>query len=201
MIVSPPQCINTLRPRQNSRHFADDAFKRIFWDENVRISIEMSLKFVPKGPINNIPALVHIMAWRRPGDKPLSKPMIDNLPTHICVTRPQWVIIWPEKHACLDYIYIKVNRFLTREMKVGTDSLRNTSLTLHGPLHSSRLNHIIYTKYLINPMIVRVLQTERSSARRHKWNVLDHRYYFRIIWHWLNFPYTKSLWEHFRKSI
>ena len=32
------------------------------------------MKFVPKGPINNIPALVQIMAWRRPGDKPLSEP-------------------------------------------------------------------------------------------------------------------------------
>ena len=80
-----------LRPRQNGRHFADDTFKRIFLNENVRISIKISLKFVPKGPINNIPALVQIMAWRRPGDKPLSESMMDNLPTHICVTRPQWV--------------------------------------------------------------------------------------------------------------
>ena len=41
--------------------------------------------------MNNIPALVQIMAWRRPGDKPLSEPMMVSLPTHICVTRPQWV--------------------------------------------------------------------------------------------------------------
>ena len=40
--------------------------------------------------INNIPALVQIMAWRRPGDKPLSEPMMVSLATHICVTRPQW---------------------------------------------------------------------------------------------------------------
>ena len=49
--------INTLRPRQNGRHFPDDSFKRIFLNENVWISIEVSLKFLPKGPINNIPAL------------------------------------------------------------------------------------------------------------------------------------------------
>ena len=67
-------CINTLRPRQNGRHFADDTFKRIFMNENVKISINISLKFVPKGLINNIPALVQIMAWRRPVDKPLSEP-------------------------------------------------------------------------------------------------------------------------------
>ena len=83
--------VNTLRPRQNGRHFADDTFKRISLNENVRISINISLKFVPKGLINNIPALVQIMAWRRPGDKPLSEPMMVTLLTHICVTRPQWV--------------------------------------------------------------------------------------------------------------
>ena len=80
----------------------DDTFKRISVNENVRILIEISLKFVPKGPINNIPALVQIMAWHRPGDKPLSEPMLVCLPTHICATRPQWVkslefgIIWCE---------------------------------------------------------------------------------------------------------
>ena len=31
------------------------------------------------------------MAWRRPGDKPLSEPVMVSLMTHICVTRPQWV--------------------------------------------------------------------------------------------------------------
>ena len=83
--------LNTLRPRQNGRHFADDTFNCISVNENVRISIKFSLKFVPKGPINNIPALVQIMAWRCPGDKPLSEPMMVSLTMHICVTRPQWV--------------------------------------------------------------------------------------------------------------
>ena len=50
--------INTLRPRQNSRFFPDDIFKCIFLNENVWISIKISLKFVPKGPINNILPLV-----------------------------------------------------------------------------------------------------------------------------------------------
>ena len=81
---------NTLRPRQNGRHFADDIIKWIFMNENVWISIYISLKFVPRGPINNIPALVQVMAWRRLGDKPLSEPMMVWLLTHICVTRPQW---------------------------------------------------------------------------------------------------------------
>ena len=83
--------INTLRPRQYGCHFADDIFKCIFLNENVSFSIKISLNFVPKGRINNIYALVQIMAWHRRGDKSLSEPMMVSLLTHICVTRPQWV--------------------------------------------------------------------------------------------------------------
>ena len=66
--MSLGNCIISLRPRQNGRHFADDTFKWFFQNENVWISIKISLKFVPKAPISNIPSLVQIMAWRRPGD-------------------------------------------------------------------------------------------------------------------------------------
>ena len=82
---------NTLRPRRNRQHFADDIFNRIFFNENIIISIQISLKFVSIVPINNIRALVQIMAWCRSGDKPLSEPMVVSLATHICVTRHQWV--------------------------------------------------------------------------------------------------------------
>ena len=71
------QCIvtgfNTLRSRLNGCHFADVIFRCIFFNENVWIPIKISLNFVPKGPINNIPALVQMMAWRLLGDKPLSE--------------------------------------------------------------------------------------------------------------------------------
>ena len=83
--------ITTLRPRQNGRNFPDKIFRCIFLNENVWISIKISLKFVPDSPINNIPALVQIMAWRRQGDKPFSEPMMVRLLMHICVTWPQWV--------------------------------------------------------------------------------------------------------------
>ena len=92
---------NTLRPRQNGRHFPDDIFKCIFLNENVWISIKISLEFVPKDPINYIPALLQIMAWCRPGDKPSSEPMMVSLLTHICVTRPPWVKIM----YCIMLIY------------------------------------------------------------------------------------------------
>ena len=55
---------------------ADDISKHIFLNEKLGILIEISLKFVPKGPIDNNPAFVEIMAWRRLGDKPLSEPML-----------------------------------------------------------------------------------------------------------------------------
>ena len=50
---------------------------------------EISLKFVPKGQMNNIPALVQIMAWRLPGDKPLPELIMVSLLTHVCVIQPQ----------------------------------------------------------------------------------------------------------------
>ena len=65
-----------------------------FFNENVWISLKISLKFVPKGPINNIPALIQIMSWRRPGDKPLSEPMLVSVLMHLCITQPQWVIFF-----------------------------------------------------------------------------------------------------------
>ena len=71
-------------------------------NQNVWISINISLKFVPRGPISNIPTLVRVMAWRLPGDKTLSEPIMVRLPTHICVTRPQWV---KSNENCGSYCY------------------------------------------------------------------------------------------------
>ena len=100
----------TLRPRQNGRHFADNIFKCIFLNENAWISLMISLKFVPKVPINNIRSLVQIMAWRRPGAKPLSEPMMVSLLTHICVTRPQWV----KEHISMEF-YLKLRMVHSRK--------------------------------------------------------------------------------------
>ena len=67
------------------------------------ILIKISLKFVPKGPINNIPGLLKIKAWRRPGDKPISEPIMVSLSMHICITRPKWVNIDIENFWKLDF--------------------------------------------------------------------------------------------------
>ena len=87
------QYISTLRPKvedKNGWHFVDNVFKCTFLNENIRILINISLKFVPKGQINSTPGLVQIQAWRQPGDKPVSKPMMFSLLMYICATQPQW---------------------------------------------------------------------------------------------------------------
>ena len=71
------------------------AFWNAFFNENICVPIKISLMCVLWGPIDNIPALLQIMTWRRLGDKPLSEPMTVGLATHICVTRPQWVNYLP----------------------------------------------------------------------------------------------------------
>ena len=91
-ITASRKLIYHIEAETNGRCFADDIFKWIFLNKSVWIPIRISLKFVPNGPINKIPALVQIMAWRRPGDKPLSEPIMVSLPTIICVIRPQWDI-------------------------------------------------------------------------------------------------------------
>ena len=80
-------------------------FQAHFLERKFQIAIKISLKFVPKSPIDNIPALFQIMGWRRPGAKLLSEAMMVSLLTHICVARPQWVkvkqcryIEWWHKH-------------------------------------------------------------------------------------------------------
>ena len=69
------QWVNSSPPGQNGRHFADDIFRCIFLIEKFCILIRISLKFVPKGPIDNKWALVQVMAWRRIDDKPLPEPI------------------------------------------------------------------------------------------------------------------------------
>ena len=75
-IVGPSGVIYSSSPGQNDRHFTDDIFKRIFLNENVRIAIQFSLKFVPKGLIGNKSALVQVMACRLFCAKPLPEPML-----------------------------------------------------------------------------------------------------------------------------
>ena len=68
--------INTLRPKQNVRHFADDIFRCILFNKNGSVSIKIQLTLIPNGIIDNTSALVQVMGWHWTGDKPLPEPMM-----------------------------------------------------------------------------------------------------------------------------
>ena len=120
--------LNTLRQRQHGRHIADDTFKGIFL-------IKISLKFVPRGSIKNIPALVQIMAWRRPGNRPqwvnrnfyifIQENAFENVVWKMAtiLTRPQWVNQCQPFHSGL--IVLKGDLTVTQW------NLEGVSLTFH----------------------------------------------------------------------
>ena len=71
--------LNSSPPGRNDHHFRDDIFKCIFVNKEFWIGIQMSLKFVPKGPIDNKWALVEVMPWRQIGDKPFPELMVTQI--------------------------------------------------------------------------------------------------------------------------
>ena len=68
-------------------------------------------------PTKNIPALVQIMAWCRPGGKPLSEPMVVSLLTHICGTRPQCVKIYVLTACCCCMKQMKIPKVIIRDVR------------------------------------------------------------------------------------
>ena len=150
-----------MRPRQYGRLFADDTHKRIFLNEDIRILIKISLKFVPNGFIINIPALVLIMAWRRPGDKPLSEPMLVRSLTHICVTRPQWVnsckFSLPNRHML--HYHSKQFRTILWSMPLGFVTLHVHYLNFLNLVDDPRIhihmtnNHFSYIHFVTTPSL------------------------------------------------
>ena len=77
-----PQIFISSPPGQNGNIWLTIFLNSFSWkmvNENGRISIQISLKFVPKSPIDNKPALVQVMVWRRIGDKPLSEPKLTQV--------------------------------------------------------------------------------------------------------------------------
>ena len=86
------QCsINALRPRQNGRYSAYDIFKCILLNENLRILITISLKFVPNGSIEIMPALFLVTAWHGQAQGHYLNRWRSSLLAHKGITRPQWI--------------------------------------------------------------------------------------------------------------
>ena len=104
---------------------ADDNCKCIFSNQNCRIPIRFSLKFVTRGPIDNKQALFRAMAWRQVGDKPLHNQCWSSSLTHICSTRGRWVSTyapltpsgifhWLVLGPSYIYIYIYIHTYIQR---------------------------------------------------------------------------------------
>ena len=139
--------LNILSLRQNGHHFQDDIFKCIIVNGNVCIAI---VKFVPKGPINNKPSLIEIMAWCRAGDKPSSEPTMARC---ICVTWPwslklekkwlkcpRWQKVWYGIHNKWNVTYL----FTWFQMTISNTfswkkCLIFSFLFLKGPKHSNEI--------------------------------------------------------------
>ena len=150
-----PSDVNTLRLGQNGCHFTDDIFQCIFLNKNVWVLLKNSLKFVPEVRIKNIPALVQIMTWRRPGDKLLSEPMMVGFLTHVCIARPQWVKsnlsgnMW-KHHKCDGRMNGRTQRWIDMAMIHPLCRKTINSLICWLELHVCIM--IFFKFYLINDM-------------------------------------------------
>ena len=190
--------INSLRPRQNRCHFAD-VFKGNFLNENVWIPIKISLKFVSIGPINNIPALVQIMAWCRTGNKPLSEPMMTQF-NDACMR--QWVKGWclsithytithwglnkmaaiysPHIFKC---IFVKETLFILSSLEFLRVWLTNTCYNHHW--FRLRAWHLIGSKPLSEPVLNCILFTQKYWSQSQAYPV------YTSVRIWIN-KYKKS---------
>ena len=109
------------------------------------------------------------MAWRRPGDKPLSKPMMVSLPTHICVTRPQWV-----KGTTVTPPRIFLGTTVTNsywEMLLTSGSFVNVAgfeaLQPHGlMLHIYRVKVLFYSDGMVTPRLVANLFVSTTISKQ-----------------------------------
>ena len=127
---------NTLRPKQNGCHFADDIFKCILLNENGLILFKISLKFVPI----NISTLDKIMAWCRPGDKPLSELMMSSHNENFWAFAGRawiWLDFPDSRHDCIKEVYQSDMCFASRGLR--TDYFR-------GDWMSSLLMYICITR-------------------------------------------------------
>ena len=104
---------------KNGRHFPDDIFRCIFMNEKICALIEISLKFVPKGPLNNNPALA--------SSHYLNQCWPDSL-THICSTRGRWVHYSQTNPPPMDRTWLcQVKYFIDRFKATGSYKCNNTN--------------------------------------------------------------------------
>ena len=139
----PWDCVilNTFRPRQMATIFQTTFSNAFSWMKMYEFWLKFHWSLFPRVRLSIFQHWVQIMAWRRPGDKPLSEPMMVRLLTHICITRPQWVktrILILVKHLyiemapCLQYFLQVGQKWITQEDKNLHILLRRISNKLGG---------------------------------------------------------------------
>ena len=151
--------INTLRLRQNGWHVPDNIFKCIFFNKNVPVSLTILLKFYPNVQINNISALVQMIAWCQPGNKPLSEPMMFSLLTYISVTLPQWVMAYS---ACM-------GTTMTRQHWIDLHNAKSYQWMTHNGLFTSIIYHLCLLVCHINHITECVEFNFISIEIVHRW--------------------------------
>ena len=124
--------VSTSRPRWNAQHFADGIFKRIFFNTYVWMSSKTSPKFVPKGPINNIPALDQMVSCA------------ENATSH-CLN--QWWLVYWRIYASLglnelSYFFIKLqDRF---EVILRPENIQGPIVNIGFPDHHEDLESLFW---------------------------------------------------------
>ena len=140
------------------------------WIKIYNISL-IKISLTLKGPIHNIPALVQIMAWHRPGDKPLSERMMFSSMTHICVIWSQWVNSWflhtPRAVVMIYVMHMSIKQFgknnfdlLRGEYLVWEKRVRND-----GPSEAEQLAALLDTSLLY----VGLDQSTIKACRNAEW--------------------------------
>ena len=110
--------------------FSRRHLKCIFLNENVWVSIKILLKVAPTGPFIHIPALVQILAWRRPGDKALTDPMLVCALTYVFLQIPTIKSCPPLRNGTIktaDLILREVSFFDIKHLVLGTQGLKECS--------------------------------------------------------------------------
>ena len=104
-----------------------DIFKCIFFNENVWIANKISLIFLPKYPIDNIPALVQIMAWCQPDTKSLSEPTMVGWHQAIIWTNDGW-LAWYQAIIWTNDGWLAPSHYLNQWWLVGTKPLSEPTM-------------------------------------------------------------------------
>ena len=139
---------------------ADNIFLCIFLCENDQIPIQISLKLVPRSPIENKPALVQVMVWRRTGDKPLPEPIMTKFTDAYMRHWGRWV----NRHT-IHFPYKLV-------IQSDTDHIFNSQHTPHTS--SSRASYMVSFVHILGT-VVRAIMTLLSEWNQQLAIILCHR--------------------------